>query len=124
MSTFQEKYYYHLTPKHNLESIKREGLKPFSPKRFAALSPEAQDGKPKIYLLPTLRGVGMRGFLQEWWHGDIEDLIVLRCKLLHVHQSQDLYYARQEVWVYNLLDASLFDYKALNQPKTIWKPLQ
>lgn len=123
MSIFRKHYYYHLTPQKNLESIRSHGLRPSIPKRFAPLSPEAHDRKPKVFLLPTLRGIGLEGFLEEWWHGDIADIIVLRCQLSLVHASKERYYAAQEVWVYETIEPSLFVYKPLNQWKKRWLPL-
>ncbi len=100
------RYFYHMTTSQNLESIRKNGLMPHHTKKFAPLSPEAQDGRAKIFLLPRLNGIGMRGFIKEWWHGDRNDIIILRCSLTDIHKSQDAYYAKQECWIYENIPAS------------------
>ncbi len=73
------KWLYHLTSSKNFESIKDQGLVP-QPKsgRFGYMSREAYDGKKKIFLLPILNGAGMKGFLEEWWHGSKDEIVILR----------------------------------------------
>lgn len=96
-------YLYHLTTKINLISISKDGIIPFvSKSRFGSMSCEARDGKPKIFLLPTLNGVGMKGFIKEWWHGDKKDIVILRIKQnsINFFKSEDCYNARHEVWTY------------------------
>ena len=113
------KWAYHLTPISNLESIAKEGLVP-KPKsgKFGYMSTEAYDGKPKIFLLPILNGVGMNGFLQEWWHGPTSQIIVIRLPFSSVVNplaSNDEYYARQEIWTHYPVAPDVLQYRKLVQ---------
>ena len=59
-------YVYHLTPKHNLDSIREKGLQPSICKKFGSMSPELLGNKqPKVFFIPILNGYGMKGFLDE-----------------------------------------------------------
>lgn len=85
----------------NLPSIAAAGLLPrLGTSRFGPMSPEAQTKQPKVFYLPILGGWGMLGFLQEWWHGDVRDIALLRVPFQNVcaWQSADAYTARHEVW--------------------------
>ena len=115
----QRKWAYHLTNIDNLRSIASEGLLP-KPKSgsFGYLSPEAYDGKPKLFLLPILSGVGMAGFLEEWWHGERSKIAVLRMPfsaIVNPLASAEADYARCEIWTHHKVAPTDLMYRKLVQ---------
>ena len=99
----QKLYLYHMTDAKNLESISQHGLIPKIHKIFSPLTPEANDRKPKIFFLPNLTSIGKKSFIDEWWHGSVEDIRLLRVPLYSVKglmKSNTHYYAKQEVWTH------------------------
>ena len=101
------RFLYHLTTKKNIEQIRHQGLVPYpgAKSRFAPLAPEADaDRQDKVFLLPVLNGRSMRIFLYEWWHGAIDNIVVLRTRfesVTHPLQSHDLDYDNCEVWTHS-----------------------
>lgn len=102
------KYVYHLTDKCNIDNIKENGLLPKPKGRYGYMSPEcSHDPENKIFLLPILNGIGMKGFIDEWWHGYKKDIVILRMLFNSVtdpKQSIDKYYNKQEIWTNNKIN--------------------
>jgi hypothetical protein len=119
------KWVYHLTPSENFSSIQENGLIPYIKSgKFGYLSIEAYDGRKKIFLLPNLHGKGMKSFLKEWWHGDIQDIIILRVPFESIENplsSPDPYYANQEIWTHYKIDRRTIQFTFFNERK--WKNL-
>ena len=124
---YNQGYVYHLTPTHNLDSIKQTGLTPTRCRKFGALSPELLGNKkPKVFFIPVLNGFGMKGFLQEWWH-DSTDITTLRISIENIptlYGSWEYYYRKQELWSFKSIDSQFIEYNknGLKKPY-IWKQL-
>lgn len=120
------KYYYHLTTTSNLQGIIQKGIVPYSNKgKFCALSPElfGKAKLKKIFLLPNIYGVGIRGFLSEWWHGELSDIVIIRIpynEIKGIHQSNDNYYAKHEAWTFNRIPIDRCVYKYLKGDCNRW----
>ena len=97
------RYLYHITPRSNLESIAQNGLIVNNKiNKFGPMSPQANDKKPKIFLLPSFNHINIQSWLVEWWHND-SDVVIIRMgfnDIIDPRQSTNNYYARKEVWTY------------------------
>ncbi len=67
----------------------------------------------------------MRGFLDEWWHGDVDRIALLRIPFTQVvaWQSADPYNARHEVWSYQGIPAQTMQIRLLREPTHRWRAL-
>jgi len=109
----KRKYLYHITDIRNIESIKNKGLLPKKKSgKFGYMTPglSKKRNKPILFLLPIfgIHSYGMKGFLSEWWHGDIKDIIFLRMSfdsVLNPLQSSNKYYSKQEVFTFSSIKA-------------------
>lgn len=117
-----KKYLYHITPLKHLDNILKYGLLPYPThgKRFGPLSPELYTSNEKIiYFLPDLRTKSTQIFIDEWWHGDIKEAVLLRINTKNgkFYGSEDPYYQKCELWTYeNILPDMIEFSKQIKQP--------
>ena len=121
------RYVYHITPYKNFESIKNNGIVPYEHKcKYGPMSPELYGKKKlkKIFLLQRIYGVGIKGFLEEWWHGDKKEIIVIRIDIKLIgtlHSSIDKYCAKHEHWCFNTIPIESCHWDFLITDQRNWK---